>query len=196
MANAWGWCCRAFCEQFAATGDGRPARRGGRLRERGAACPGRGRRTVRTGRIAARAPHDFDFEFAGLVGLEDSVRRDVPATIGECRAAGIRVLMVTGEHPHTSMAIAKQRCNGPTANASTHACSTSAFRPWTLRARAPPMPAGFHPVRSPDRGDRYRHENDRIQALASGFEHHVFKPVQAAALVALLHGTAPSPAPR
>lgn len=52
--------------------------------------------------------HDFAFEFIGLIGLEDPVRADVPAAIAECQAAGIRVSMITGDHPHTAMAIARQ----------------------------------------------------------------------------------------
>ena len=52
--------------------------------------------------------HDFDFEFVGLIALEDPVRPDVPAAIAECRAAGIRVVMITGDHPQTAMSIARQ----------------------------------------------------------------------------------------
>jgi P-type Ca2+ transporter type 2C len=52
--------------------------------------------------------HDFAFEFLGLVGLEDPVRPDVPQAIEECHAAGIRVVMVTGDHPATAMSIARQ----------------------------------------------------------------------------------------
>ncbi|HEY0955196.1 MAG TPA: HAD-IC family P-type ATPase [Roseateles sp.] len=52
--------------------------------------------------------HDFDFEFVGLMALEDPVRPDVPAAIAECRAAGIRVAMITGDHPATALAIARQ----------------------------------------------------------------------------------------
>ena len=54
------------------------------------------------------AQHDFDFEFIGLVALEDPVRPDVPAAIAECRAAGIRVVMITGDHPQTALSIARQ----------------------------------------------------------------------------------------
>jgi P-type Ca2+ transporter type 2C len=54
------------------------------------------------------AQHDFDFEFIGLVALEDPVRPDVPAAIGECRAAGIRVVMITGDHRQTALSIARQ----------------------------------------------------------------------------------------
>lgn len=52
--------------------------------------------------------HDFDFEFVGLIALEDPVRADVPAAIAECRQAGIRVAMITGDHPATALAIARQ----------------------------------------------------------------------------------------
>jgi Ca2+-transporting ATPase len=52
--------------------------------------------------------HDFVFEFLGLVALEDPVRMDVPAAIEECHTAGIRVIMITGDHPATAIAIAKQ----------------------------------------------------------------------------------------
>ena len=46
--------------------------------------------------------HDFDFEFLGLVGLADPVRPQVPEAIRECRAAGIRVVMITGDYPATA----------------------------------------------------------------------------------------------
>jgi len=52
--------------------------------------------------------HDFDFVFLGLVGLEDPVRPDVPQAIAACQAAGIRVVMMTGDHPATALAIARQ----------------------------------------------------------------------------------------
>jgi len=52
--------------------------------------------------------HDFDFEFLGLVALEDPVRPEVPKAIAECRAAGIRVVMITGDHPATAASIARQ----------------------------------------------------------------------------------------
>ncbi len=55
-----------------------------------------------------RNQHDFDFEFLGLIALEDPVRSDVPLAIAECRAAGIRVVMITGDHPATAVSIARQ----------------------------------------------------------------------------------------
>ena len=52
--------------------------------------------------------HDFDFAFIGLLGLADPVRPQVPAAVAECRAAGIRVVMITGDYPATARAIAQQ----------------------------------------------------------------------------------------
>jgi Ca2+-transporting ATPase len=52
--------------------------------------------------------HDFDFTFVGLLGLADPVRPEVPAAVAECRAAGLRVLMITGDYPATARAIARQ----------------------------------------------------------------------------------------
>ena len=52
--------------------------------------------------------HDFVFEFLGLVAIEDPVRADVPAAIAQCHAAGIRVVMITGDHAATALSIARQ----------------------------------------------------------------------------------------
>ena len=52
--------------------------------------------------------HDFTFEFLGLVGLADPVRPTVPAAVAECYTAGIRVVMITGDHPTTAKSIARQ----------------------------------------------------------------------------------------
>ncbi len=51
--------------------------------------------------------HDFQFEFLGLIGLSDPVRPTVPAAISECRTAGIRVVLITGDYPETARAIAR-----------------------------------------------------------------------------------------
>lgn len=52
--------------------------------------------------------HDFAFEFVGLVGLADPLRASVPAAMVECRTAGIKVVMITGDYPATASAIARQ----------------------------------------------------------------------------------------
>lgn len=44
----------------------------------------------------------------GLVGLEDPVRETSRATVDACRAAGLRVVLVTGDHPSTASAIAAE----------------------------------------------------------------------------------------
>jgi Ca2+-transporting ATPase len=52
--------------------------------------------------------HDFDFEFMGLVGLEDPVREDVPEAVAQALAAGVRVVMITGDYPGTARAVAQE----------------------------------------------------------------------------------------
>ncbi|MFI5317610.1 MAG: cation-translocating P-type ATPase [Myxococcota bacterium] len=49
-----------------------------------------------------------DLTFAGLVGLEDPPRPDVREAVRTCHEAGIRIIMVTGDHPRTARAIARQ----------------------------------------------------------------------------------------
>lgn len=48
-----------------------------------------------------------ELRFLGLIGLFDPPRKDVGAAISECRSAGIRVIMVTGDQAPTASAIAK-----------------------------------------------------------------------------------------
>ena len=55
-----------------------------------------------------KSQHDFDFTFLGLVGFIDPIRPEVPAAIQECQSAGIKVLMLTGDHPATAQTIARQ----------------------------------------------------------------------------------------
>ena len=44
----------------------------------------------------------------GLIGLEDPPRPEVPEAISRCATAGIRIIMVTGDHPRTALAIARE----------------------------------------------------------------------------------------
>lgn len=73
-------------------------------------------------RVLAAAKRDFaekpadntpealekDMVFLGLVGMIDPVRPEVKAAIEECRSAGIRAVMITGDHRDTAIAIAKE----------------------------------------------------------------------------------------
>ena len=52
--------------------------------------------------------HDFDFTFLGLLALEDPVRPEVPSAVAQCLVAGMRVVMITGDHSATAMSIARQ----------------------------------------------------------------------------------------
>ena len=49
-----------------------------------------------------------DLVFLGLTGMIDPVRPEVKAAIDECRSAGIRAVMITGDHKDTAVAIAKE----------------------------------------------------------------------------------------
>ena len=51
---------------------------------------------------------EIKLDFVGLIGLADPIRSDVPPAIAECHRAGIRVVMITGDHPQTALAIAGQ----------------------------------------------------------------------------------------
>jgi magnesium-transporting ATPase (P-type) len=44
----------------------------------------------------------------GLAGLEDPPRPEVPGAIQKCKAAGIKVIMITGDHPRTALAVARE----------------------------------------------------------------------------------------
>ena len=49
-----------------------------------------------------------DLVFLGLTGMIDPVRPEVKAAIEQCRSAGIRAVMITGDHKDTAVAIAKE----------------------------------------------------------------------------------------
>jgi P-type Ca2+ transporter type 2C len=76
---------------------------------------GRGRRMLGVARARFNVDdglpaeqHDFDFEFVGLVGLVDPVRELVPAALRDAYAAGLRVVMITGDYPGTAASIARE----------------------------------------------------------------------------------------
>jgi magnesium-transporting ATPase (P-type) len=54
------------------------------------------------------AKAEAEMTLAGLIGLEDPPRPEVAGALQKCRDAGIKVIMVTGDHPHTATAIARE----------------------------------------------------------------------------------------
>ncbi len=52
--------------------------------------------------------HDFPFQFLGLLGFADPIRENVPASIRECLAAGVKVVMITGDYEGTARSIAAE----------------------------------------------------------------------------------------
>ncbi|MEV4777719.1 cation-translocating P-type ATPase [Burkholderia sp. LMU1-1-1.1] len=88
--------------------------RAARVAARVAAMAGEGLRVLGVAVAAADAAnlpqhqHGFDFAFAGLLALADPLRPEVPSVVAQCHAAGMRVVMITGDHPATAMAIARQ----------------------------------------------------------------------------------------
>jgi calcium-translocating P-type ATPase len=54
------------------------------------------------------ADAEQDLVMTALVGFEDPPRPEVPAAVRRCHDAGIKIIMVTGDHPHTALAIARE----------------------------------------------------------------------------------------
>ncbi len=52
--------------------------------------------------------YEFDLEFIGLIGMIDPPREEVKLSIKECISAGIKPIMITGDHLNTAQAIAKE----------------------------------------------------------------------------------------
>jgi len=56
----------------------------------------------------AETQHDYEYALTGLVGLADPLRASVPGAVAQCRSAGIRVVMITGDYAATARSIATQ----------------------------------------------------------------------------------------
>ncbi|SER70774.1 cation-translocating P-type ATPase [Lentzea albida] len=78
------------------------------LAERGLRVLAVARREGRAGDGESWQHAERDLELLGLVGLQDPPRDDVAEAIASCRSAGIRIAMITGDHPATARAIARQ----------------------------------------------------------------------------------------
>ena len=67
---------------------------------------------IATGKVKKQdkyCEHDIKgLTFMGMVGFIDPIRKEVVDSIDECRSAGIKVLMITGDHPLTAFSIAKE----------------------------------------------------------------------------------------
>ena len=79
---------------------------------------GQGRRLLAVGYKKVEGPSisanlnfrevEKDLEFLGLISIADPPRKESIEAISHCRAAGIKVVMITGDHPVTAKAIAKE----------------------------------------------------------------------------------------
>ncbi|WP_232478516.1 cation-translocating P-type ATPase [Roseomonas rosulenta] len=65
-------------------------------------------RATHSGEAWPETQDRFAFRLLGLVGLADPLRPGVVEAVAECRTAGIRVVMITGDYPTTAAAIARQ----------------------------------------------------------------------------------------
>ena len=63
---------------------------------------------VSTGEEVKSVGIENDMVFAGLIGLEDPPRPEVPEAIRKCNEAGIKVIMITGDGSRTAVAIARE----------------------------------------------------------------------------------------
>ena len=117
------------CDRLSWNGEIRPLNDAdrGRILEENDAMAQRGLRVLAfayrdgaelNGAVYTTANIETQLVFLGLVALSDPVRAEVPAAIGACHTAGIRVLMITGDYALTAASIGRQigldgtgRCN-------------------------------------------------------------------------------------
>lgn len=64
--------------------------------------------SCRTAEMFPDKPEHAAFRFEGLIGFRDPTRPEVPKALAEARRAGVRVVMITGDHPATALAIARE----------------------------------------------------------------------------------------
>ena len=56
----------------------------------------------------SRASDETGVQLVGLIGFSDPPRAGVPAAVDECQRAGVRIVMITGDHPLTAHAVAEE----------------------------------------------------------------------------------------
>ncbi|WP_336975261.1 cation-transporting P-type ATPase [Sphingobium aromaticiconvertens] len=86
------------------------------------------------------------FKLAGLISVTDPIRPGVREAVNQARAAGIQTVMVTGDHPETALAIAREAgiAEAPVAilgddlSSTLHGMSDDALRDLAVVARATP----------------------------------------------------------
>lgn len=69
-----------------------------------------------------------DLHFLGLVAFIDPIREEVKSSIAECKTAGIKVVMITGDHPLTAYSIAKELGIAESMDEVAEATSVDAYR--------------------------------------------------------------------
>ncbi len=65
-------------------------------------------KALRTLAFAYKKEKDMGYVFTGLQGMEDPLRPEIKPAIKKCEKAGIRVIMLTGDHINTAVEIARQ----------------------------------------------------------------------------------------
>jgi Ca2+-transporting ATPase len=106
--------CKGAVESLTATLDDQ--RDVSRILEKASDWSAEGTRVIAFGyKVADKIPAPFDsqtvekdFTFTGLTGMIDPPREEARLAIEECKTAGITTVMITGDHPATAAAIAKQ----------------------------------------------------------------------------------------
>ncbi|MCE9581491.1 MAG: cation-translocating P-type ATPase [Planctomycetes bacterium] len=99
-----------FCTAVLASGGARPMTPDdvSKIAAKNEALAGRGLRVLALSRKDSAADPESGLTFLGLAGMQDPPRAEAKAAVIACRAAGIRVVMITGDHPGTALAIARE----------------------------------------------------------------------------------------
>ncbi len=78
------------------------------MAKRGIRVLGTAFRTLRSSQLNRTDQYEKELVFIGMMGLMDPIRPGAKEAVHLCQKAGIRVVMITGDHPLTAMAIAKE----------------------------------------------------------------------------------------